>query len=131
MSNLMSCTRHGQRWRRRMRGFRVGLHVRILGFLSLSRRCLASVSSCWNWSKLQGRRRRKGRRRRTDEISWTQQSNCNLYSLRSCGRSNSFCAEAIADCLEFIRRSSVPQPCQANVISCCSSSSSSSSNTVR
>lgn len=37
-----------------------------------------------------------------------RRGNCRLKSLR---RTNSFYAEAIADCLEFIKRSSQPAPC--------------------
>nr|CAD1825381.1 unnamed protein product [Ananas comosus var. bracteatus] len=94
-----SCSRVRRRWCRRIRV--VGLHAKLLTLFRLLRRWLVSKGLMGSCSRnCSGRRntRRSGRGLATAGLRQE------YYSLPSCRRSNSFYAEAIADCLEFIKR---------------------------
>ncbi|RWW32023.1 hypothetical protein GW17_00003325 [Ensete ventricosum] len=105
-------SRLGRRWRTR-RGFRLGsnrfavplLRDRLCTLWSLFSRCLHVVkrglrrnASRWPSSSSGSRRGFVSVGRHGGQIEGR---------LRSCGGSNSFYTEAIADCLEFIKRSSM------------------------
>ncbi|KAF5203928.1 hypothetical protein FRX31_006484 [Thalictrum thalictroides] len=105
-----------QRQRQRGKGFKLNQHRRFSVF-RLKRRFiyLIKILSRWNWKSSCGQaigsiknsiisrsRSRKGTP--TMDHHYGGQTE---YRLRSYGRSNSFYTEAIADCLEFIKRTSV------------------------
>ncbi|XP_039131559.1 uncharacterized protein LOC120267946 [Dioscorea cayenensis subsp. rotundata] len=111
--------RLGRRWRR-MRGFRLNTHrcsvhrlrVRLMSILHLLAGCLKPLKrgfrSCNNSNS--SCERSMSRRGLVFEDQQQQQRSSfagNNCKQRHCSRSNSFYAEAIADCLEFIKRSSV------------------------
>ncbi|KAG1358987.1 hypothetical protein COCNU_08G004330 [Cocos nucifera] len=106
-------TRLNRRWRR-AKGFRLNCNrfavfrprLRLFSFFGLLDRCLRFLKEgfrgsdprrCGGSSSARGLVSAEGKRGGQPE-----------FKLRSCVRSNSFYAEAIADCLEFIKRSSVP-----------------------
>ncbi|XP_058071346.1 uncharacterized protein LOC131220421 [Magnolia sinica] len=101
---------------RRIKGFRVNsgrlsvhrLRIRFLDFISFLRRWKRVCDRALNSLK-------KGIRNRNDNsvsskrslVAERRRPNGPDYKLRAYGRSNSFYAEAIADCLEFIKRSAL------------------------
>ncbi|CAA6670207.1 unnamed protein product [Spirodela intermedia] len=108
MTGHMGCTPLGRRWRRRVRGFRLSsgkfsvlrLRLKLARFLGLFGRCLLLLrrgvggsGGHRRWAAVNGRRGGGGR-----------QPECGVSFS---GRSNSFYADAIAECLEFIKRTSV------------------------
>ncbi|KAJ6793257.1 uncharacterized protein M6B38_204245 [Iris pallida] len=101
----------GRRWRRRPpKGFRLKCHrfyvhrlrARLLAIFRLVCRCFKLLTEAPS-ARRSGSSRRKGlilRVGRQTEYKTTTSSS------RACMRSNSFYAEAIADCLDFIKRNS-------------------------
>ncbi|MFS7948819.1 hypothetical protein Hanom_Chr06g00564311 [Helianthus anomalus] len=91
----------------RTRGFRVNskrfyvqrLRAKLLNFFRIVARSWKSC--CGSYSKSESRRRRRSNKVR----DWSSPTRKAKVDVRSFGRSNSFYAEAIADCLEFIRNS--------------------------
>ncbi|THU47046.1 hypothetical protein C4D60_Mb09t11360 [Musa balbisiana] len=106
-------SRLGRRWRTR-RGFRLGanrfavplLRDRLCTLWSLFSRCLHVAKRGFrrNGSRWPSSSSGSSRRGFVSEGRHGGQIECRL---RSCGGSNSFYTEAIADCLEFIKRSSM------------------------
>ncbi|GMY11052.1 UDP-N-acetylenolpyruvoylglucosamine reductase [Fagus crenata] len=105
-----------------IRGFRLNprrfsvqrLRARFISLFKLLDICRSSYGQALkSLKKGFGRRRRRSNIKRNNSTSTSTRSlvNMNMVQadcrLRSFGRSNSFYAEAIADCLEFIKRSSL------------------------
>ncbi|KAI3515078.1 hypothetical protein L1887_13828 [Cichorium endivia] len=100
------------------RGFRVNpkrfsvqrLRTKLYNFFKILVRSLKSCSSPFSYTKSRSKRCSKVRDWSSPRSSVATQNNIDqsyVCRLRSLGRSNSFYAEAIADCLEFIKNSSV------------------------
>nr|DAD41894.1 TPA_asm: hypothetical protein HUJ06_016217 [Nelumbo nucifera] len=114
MGHLMSYNRVGRRWHHRMKGFR--LNARRFSVCRLRTRLwyLFGVLSRWKSSYGQALESlKKGISSSSSSRRGLAMGGENLISrhrdckLRSFGRSNSFYSEAIADCLEFIKRTSI------------------------
>ncbi|CAI9299030.1 unnamed protein product [Lactuca saligna] len=99
------------------RGFRVnlkrfsvqGLRTKLFNFFKILVRSWKSYSSSLSYTKSRSKRCSKVRDCSSPRSSVTTGNVDQSYvcRLRSLGRSHSFYAEAIADCLEFIKNSSV------------------------
>ncbi|KAJ0965004.1 hypothetical protein J5N97_026142 [Dioscorea zingiberensis] len=113
----LNYTRLGRiRWRR-MRGFRLNSHhrcsvhrlrVRLLRILHALAGCLKPLKRAFRRStgNMPCERSMSGRGLVFEEQQRPSSAGAG-FKQRHCSRSNSFYAEAIADCLEFIKRSSV------------------------
>lgn len=114
-------TRVGRR-QLRTRGFRLGsnhfsvhrLRKKILRLFGFINRCMQFLCRCPKESKS------KGCDVRTDSRRNLVPAGREEVRLRSYMRSNSFYAEAIKDCLEFIKRNSVPLDSYSETSSRCS-----------
>ncbi|PIA26242.1 hypothetical protein AQUCO_09500011v1 [Aquilegia coerulea] len=105
--------------RQKGKGFRLNQHKRFSVF-RLKRRFiyLIKILCRWNWKSSCGQavgsiknsiisRSRSRKETPTTDHQTSNYGGRTEYRLRSYGRSNSFYSEAIADCLEFIKRTSV------------------------
>ena len=100
----------GSRWRR-FKGFRLSsskfsvlrLRLRLLGLIKLLKRCLQYVEK----GAAGNRRRRRKRIEGRWEERGSRRGGLPEGKLWQARRTNSFSAEAIAECVEFIKRTSV------------------------
>ncbi|KAF8405605.1 hypothetical protein HHK36_010512 [Tetracentron sinense] len=98
----------GGRWHQR-KGFRVNRRrIGVMYRLRMRMMYLVRLLTPYGWRALQSLKKSISiNRRRSAGLVMEEEGSIGTTRLRSYGRSNSFYSEAIADCLEFIKRSSV------------------------